>query len=227
MLFQGHYRGRSYWDSSRRGCSSWWSPMRSNSKHGSPMRLEFSCSTRDSRLRCDCCWLNWRFLDFFHLALSKREPVGDGGLGRAEPHGGGVLGPVEAEILDDGAHRLPREQILGPGRAPGDCGGQPLARLGRERPLRRRGVPPAPHLPGGGQHHDDLRHPPHPRAVVPAPPLRRRRAGRRRRGVPHGRARGSRSETLGGPGGRGGAPRRRWRRKLAGNSNGAPVWRFN
>jgi hypothetical protein len=159
-----------------------------------------------------------------NLALSKHEPIGDGGLGRAKPHGSWVLGAVEPEILDDRAHRFPREQILGPHGPLGDGGGQSLPRLGRQRALRGRGLPPAAYLPGRGQDHHDLRHPPQPRAVVAAPPLPRGASGRRCRrrcgggGVPH--PRGER-ETLGGQGDGAGVDRRRLRkvREAAGSGS--------
>jgi hypothetical protein len=44
-----------------------------------------------------------------NLALSKHEPISDGGLGMVKPHSW-VLGMVEPEILDDHVHPLPENR---------------------------------------------------------------------------------------------------------------------
>lgn len=42
------------------------------------------------------------------LALSKHEPISDGGLGMVKPYSW-VLGMVEPEILDDHVHPFPKK----------------------------------------------------------------------------------------------------------------------
>jgi len=61
-----------------------------------------------------------------NLALGEEDPVGDGGLARAESHPGGVPGPGEPEVLDERANRIGREELPGPElHLPRHHGGEP------------------------------------------------------------------------------------------------------
>jgi hypothetical protein len=70
-----------------------------------PVKISKTLTKMASKLHRNGC--KWQSLQ--NLALSKHEPISDGGLGMVKSHSW-VLGMVEPEILDDRVHPLPENR---------------------------------------------------------------------------------------------------------------------
>jgi hypothetical protein len=69
-----------------------------------PVKISKTHTKMASKLHKNGC--KWQSLQ--NLALSKHEPISDGGLGMVKPYSW-VLGMVEPEILDDHVHPFPKK----------------------------------------------------------------------------------------------------------------------